>query len=328
MGTKAMAPVLIVRDLKTHFFTGEGVFKAVNGVDFEIHRGEVLGLVGESGCGKSVTSLSILRLVASPPGRIVSGEVDFGGTNLLTLSVEEIRRIRGDRISMIFQDPLTSLNPVLTIGTQLSEVFSFHRQMDQKESLAKSIDILRMTGIPTPERRIMDYPHQLSGGMRQRVMIAMALACTPSLLIADEPTTALDVTVQAQILNLINEMRYKLGTAVLLITHNMGVVAHLCDRVAVMYAGQIVEYTDVYTLFNKPEHPYTRGLLNSIPVLGIKKGELGYIKGQPPRLNRLTLGCSFLPRCPEAEDRCSMTAPELIPLKEGHHVRCIRRAVK
>lgn len=319
-------PVLELRGLKTHFFTNEGVIKAVDGVDFEIAPGEVLGLVGESGCGKSVTALSILGLVPCPPGKIVAGKILFQGKDLLSVSPREMRRIRGERISMIFQDPLTSLNPVLTIGTQISEVFRFHRQFTKEECWTNSMDMLRATGIPNADRRIKNYPHELSGGMRQRAMIAMALSCEPSLLIADEPTTALDVTVQAQILILIAEMCQKLGTAVLLITHDMGVVAKMAERVAVMYAGHVVEYADVYTLFKDPQHPYTYGLLRSLPVLGSKQGRLGFIEGMPPRLNMLPPGCPFAPRCPEVENRCTSALPELISLGGNHMVRCIKRS--
>jgi peptide/nickel transport system ATP-binding protein len=313
-----------VAGLKTHFFTGEGVIKAVDGVDLAIASGEVLGLVGESGCGKSMTALSIIGLVPSP-GRIVAGEILFKGLNLLSLSPREKRRFRGEQISMIFQDPLTSLNPVLAIGTQVSEVFMFHKRLRKKESWSNSIKMLQTVGIPSSEMRVKEYPHQLSGGMRQRTMIAMGLACKPSLLIADEPTTALDVTVQAQILDLINEMCHALGTAVLLITHNMGIVAKICDQVAVMYAGNIMEYTDVYTLFKNPQHPYTIGLLNSLPRLGEKQERLNSIKGLPPRLNSLPPGCPFWPRCPEAEKRCGDAVPELVFLNSKHKVRCIKR---
>lgn len=317
--------ILKVRGLKTHFFTSEGVIRAVNGVDFEVKPREVLGIVGESGCGKSVTSLSIMGLVASPPGKVVGGEIWFQGKNLLALSPLELQKIRGNQISMIFQDPLTSLNPVLTIGYQLTEVFTYHKLMNKIEALKRAVSVLKMTRIADPEKRVNNYPHQMSGGMRQRAMIAMALSCEPALLIADEPTTALDVTVQAQILSLIKEMRKRLGTAVLIITHDMGVVANICDRVAVMYAGNIMEYTDVRTLFKAPQHPYTQGLLESLPVLGAKKGRLGYIRGMPPRLNRLPAGCPFAPRCPEAEEQCSLALPELTSLSESHKVRCYRR---
>lgn len=314
--------ILKVSGLKTHFFTSEGVVKAVDGVDFEINRGEVLGVVGESGCGKSVSALSILRLVASPPGRILDGKIEFMGTDLRTLSDAEIRKIRGKMISMIFQDPLTCLNPVLRIGYQISEVFRFHKNLDRVKSWAASIQVLKSTEIPSPEERVTNYPHEMSGGMRQRAMIGMALACEPALLIADEPTTALDVTVQAQVLKLIKDLCRERHTAVLLITHDMGVVAKMCDRVAVMYAGRVVEYADVYTLFGRPAHPYTEALLRSLPRLGTKRNRLDSIEGQPPQVHRLPPGCAFEPRCKYSSDKCRQAAPDLNRLSEGHQVRC------
>ena len=314
--------ILKVSGLKTHFFTSEGIIKAVNGVDFEVMKGEVLGLVGESGCGKSVTALSILRLVASPPGKILDGKIEFLGTDLQTLSDGEIRKIRGKRISMIFQDPLTSLNPVLKVGYQISEVFRDHKNFDPIKSLEASVRMLKATEIPSPEEQAQHYPHEMSGGMRQRAMIAMALACDPALLIADEPTTALDVTVQAQVLKLMKQLCHELETAILLITHDMGVVANMCHRVAVMYAGRIVEYTDVMTLFKEPAHPYTRGLLKSLPRLGARRNRLDSIEGQPPQLNRLPSGCAFEPRCEWSGERCQEEMPELMSLSEGHKVRC------
>lgn len=315
-------PILKVSGLKTYFFTSEGVTKAVDGVSFEVRKGEVLGLVGESGCGKSVTALSVLRLVASPPGRILDGKIEFMDKDLLMLTDREIRKIRGSKISMIFQDPLTCLNPVLKIGYQLSEVFRYHKGLDRIESLKGSIRILKMTEIPSPEERVKNYPHELSGGMRQRAMIAMALACEPALLIADEPTTALDVTVQAQVLKLMKELCHERETAVLLITHDMGVIANMCHRVAVMYAGRVVEYTDVFTLFSEPAHPYTEALLRSLPRLGAKRNRLDSIEGQPPQLNRLPAGCAFQPRCEYSVSRCKEQAPGLLRLGEGHEVRC------
>ncbi len=314
--------ILKVSGLKTYFFTSEGVIKAVDGVDFEIKKGEVLGVVGESGCGKSVTALSILRLVASPPGRILDGRIEFMGRDLRTLSDDEIRKIRGKMISMIFQDPLTCLNPVLRIGYQISEVFRFHKGFDRLKSLGESIRMLRSTEIPSPEERVKNYPHEMSGGMRQRSMIAMALACEPALLIADEPSTALDVTVQAQVLKLMKELCRERETAILLITHDMGVVARMCQRVAVMYAGRVVEYTDVHTLFSRPAHPYAEALLRSLPRLGTKRNRLDSIEGQPPQLNRLPPGCAFEPRCQYSSERCREQAPELKRLREGHEVRC------
>jgi oligopeptide/dipeptide ABC transporter ATP-binding protein len=314
--------ILKVSGLKTYFFTSEGVIKAVDGVDFEVKKGEVLGLVGESGCGKSVTALSILRLVASPPGRILEGRIEFRGNDLRTLSDDEIREIRGKRISMIFQDPLTCLNPVLRVGYQIAEVFRFHRGLDRAGSLQGSIRMLKSTEIPSPEERVKNYPHEMSGGMRQRAMIAMALACEPALLIADEPTTALDVTVQAQVLKLMKELCRERKTAILLITHDMGVVANMCQRVAVMYAGRVVEYTDIFTLFNEPAHPYTEALLRSLPRLGAKRNRLDSIEGQPPQLHRLPPGCPFEPRCEYSAERCKEEAPGVTFLREGHEVRC------
>jgi oligopeptide/dipeptide ABC transporter ATP-binding protein len=314
--------VLKVSGLKTHFFTSEGAVKAVDGVDFEVKKGEILGLVGESGSGKSVTALSILRLVASPPGKILEGTVEFKGKDLRTLREDEIRKIRGNDISMIFQDPLTCLNPVLKIGYQISEVFRFHTGMSWKDSLKESIRMLKSTEIPSPEERAENYPHEMSGGMRQRAMIAMALSCSPSLLIADEPTTALDVTVQAQVLKLMKALCREWDTAILLITHDMGVVADMCQQVAVMYAGRVVEYTDVYTLFDKPAHPYTEALLRSLPRLGLKRDRLDTIEGLPPQLNRLPTGCAFRPRCGYSTDLCNTKTPELTRMGEGHDVRC------
>lgn len=314
--------ILKVSNLKTHFFTGEGIVKAVDGVSFEVKKGEVLGIVGESGCGKSVTALSILRLVASPPGRIVGGKIEFKGEDLVCLKEADLQKIRGEKISMIFQDPLSSLNPVLSIGYQISEVFRYHKGFNRKDSLLESIRMLKTTDIPSPGERVKNYPHEMSGGMRQRSMIALTLACQPALLIADEPTTALDVTVQAQVLSLMRELCKERGTAVLLITHDMGVVANMCDRVAVMYAGRIVEFTDVFTLFQSPAHPYTEGLLHSLPRLGSKQNRLDSIEGQPPSLNRLDPGCAFQPRCKYALSRCLEEAPESVQICEGHEIRC------
>ena len=320
-------PILEVDNLRTHFFTAGGVVPAVDGVSYHVAAGETLGVVGESGCGKSVTALSILRLVASPPGRIVGGAIRFQGTNLLDLSEREMERIRGNDISMIFQEPMTSLNPLQTAGAQISEVIRLHEGLSRRDAMDKAIDMLRRVHIPEPERRARAYPHQLSGGMRQRVMIAMALACNPRVLIADEPTTALDVTIQAQILDLMRELRQSLGTAMILITHDMGVVAENADRVVVMYAGRKVEEALVDDLFERPSHPYTRGLLASIPNLDAaaraKPGtRLNEIKGMVPVLSRLPKGCPFAPRCGLATDICRTEFPPLRALHDGHTVAC------
>ena len=318
-------PLLDIRGLRTSFHTRDGVVRAVDGIDFDVFAGEIVGLVGESGCGKSVTSLSIMRLVAKP-GRTEAGEVIFDGRDLLKLPDDEMRKIRGDRISMIFQQPTSSLNPVWDVGRQLSEVLEIHRNMKRTAARARALDLLRMVGIPDPERRLESYPHELSGGMAQRVMIAMALACEPDLLIADEPTTALDVTIQAQILDLIRNLREETGTAVILITHDLGVVAEMCDRVAVMYAGEIVEQTDVISLFRQPMHPYTRGLIASIPVPGIIRDELAVIPGNVPNLIDLPPGCRFAPRCLTRTDQDVVLAmeahPGLLEVVPGHEVRC------
>jgi oligopeptide/dipeptide ABC transporter ATP-binding protein len=318
-------PLLEVTGLRTSFYTRDGVVRAVDGIDFSVDRGEIMGLVGESGCGKSVTSLSILRLVARP-GRIDEGKVVFDGQDLLDLSDNQMRRMRGDRISMIFQQPTSSLNPVWDVGTQIEEVLRIHRGMKGTAAHDRAKELLRMVGIPDPERRLKAYPHEMSGGMAQRVMIAMALACEPELLIADEPTTALDVTIQAQILDLMRNLRDETGTAIILITHDLGVVAEMCDRVAVMYAGEIVEQTDVTTLFRDPLHPYTRGLIGSIPVVGAVKDELSVIPGNVPNLVDLPKGCRFAPRCQSRIDEDVTLAtevhPALLPVVAGHDVRC------
>jgi peptide/nickel transport system ATP-binding protein len=317
--------LLDVRGLKVRFRTDDGVVRAVDGIDFHVDRGEIMGLVGESGCGKSVTSLSIMRLVAKP-GRIEGGTIQFDGQDLLTLSDEKMRDIRGDRISMIFQQPQSSLNPVWDVGKQIAEVLELHRGMKGKVARARATELLRMVGIPDPARRLSSYPYEMSGGMAQRVMIAMALACEPELLIADEPTTALDVTIQAQILDLMRNLRDETGTAIILITHDLGVVAEMCDRVAVMYAGEIVEQTDVTTLFRRPKHPYTRGLIASIPVVGSVQDELSVIPGNVPNLIDLPTGCRFAPRCLTRIDKDVTLAteahPELLPVATGHDVRC------
>ena len=318
-------PLLEVKGLRTSFYTRDGVVRAVDGIDFHVDRGEIMGLVGESGCGKSVTSLSIMRLIAKP-GRIEAGEVLFDGENLLELRDDKMRSIRGNRISMIFQQPTSSLNPVWNVGRQIEEVLEIHRGMKGGAARGRALELLRMVGIPDPERRLKAFPHEMSGGMAQRIMIAMALACEPELLIADEPTTALDVTIQAQILDLMRVLRDETGTAIVLITHDLGVVAEMCDRVAVMYAGEIVEQTDVTTLFRRPRHPYTQGLIGSIPVVGEVKDELAVIPGNVPNLIDLPRGCRFAPRClvriEENVELATEMHPHLRPIGPGHDVRC------
>jgi len=324
-----MGILLQVRDLKTYFYTDAGVVKAVDGVSYDLKEGETLGLVGESGCGKSVSALSILRLIANPPGKIVGGEIFFEGKDLLKISEEEIRSIRGNHIAMIFQEPMTSLNPVLTVGLQIGEALELHRNMNKKETREEILRLLRMVGIPDPERRIGDYPHQFSGGMRQRVMIAMALSCNPKLLIADEPTTAVDVTIQAQLLEVVKELTSRLGTAVMLITHNLGVVARHVNRMAVMYAGRIVEQGPAAEVYAHPRHPYTIGLLASVPRLDKpRKERLVPIDGQPPNLILLPPGCSFIPRCSYRMEICSKERPELRPVGDGHFTACWANMVK
>lgn len=317
--------LLDIRGLKTYFFTEGGVVRAVDGVDFSVKRGEVLGLVGESGCGKSVTSLSIMRLI-SQPGKIVEGEVIFKDLDLLTVKEKQMRKIRGNRISMIFQQPQSCLNPVFRVGEQLAEVLYIHRNVDKKEGARRAIELLSMVGIPEPESRARSFPHELSGGMAQRVMIAMALACVPELLIADEPTTALDVTIQAQILDLMRNLRSKMDTAIILITHDLGVVAEMCDRVNVMYAGRIVEEAEVHRLFQEPKHPYTVALIGSTPVLGQADKKLVTIPGSVPNLVNLPQGCKFAPRClPRVENNlsiCTEQEPDLKMIAPNHWVRC------
>jgi len=317
--------LLTVRDLRTSFRLRDGTVRAVTGVDFSVRRGEILGLVGESGCGKSVTSLSIMRLIAQP-GYIEGGEVIFDGEDLMKVSEQRIRQIRGDRIAMIFQQPTSSLNPVFNVGFQIGEVLEVHRNMKRKGARSRALELMRMVGIPDPERRMRAYPHEMSGGMAQRVMIAMALACEPELLIADEPTTALDVTIQAQILDLMRRLQRETGTAIVLITHDLGVVAEMCDRVAVMYAGEIIEETDARSLFGRPLHPYTQGLIGSVPILGRTKEELAVIPGIVPSLVDLPPGCRFAPRCTSRETYGVIPAtevhPELSPAGTDHSVRC------
>jgi peptide/nickel transport system ATP-binding protein len=323
-------PLLEIRDLVTEFRTDRGTVRAVDGVSFEVPRRGTVGLVGESGCGKSVTALSIMRLVASPPGRIASGQVRYGGKDLLALPEAEMRAIRGNRIAMIFQEPMTSLNPVFTVGDQVGEAVRLHQQKSRRDARRIAIDMFRLVGIPSPEDRVDAYPHQLSGGMRQRVMIAMALACKPDLLIADEPTTALDVTIQAQILDLLRSLQAELGMSILLITHDLGVVAETCDEVIVMYAGRVVERARAEDLFARPRHPYTAGLLRSVPSYGEhaagdagagSRPRLVEIKGMVPPLTALPEGCKFVDRCPAAQDLCRREEPALVALA-GAQVRC------
>ncbi|NJN43624.1 MAG: ABC transporter ATP-binding protein [Anaerolineae bacterium] len=325
MVNKNAKPLLEVQNLKTYFFTEDGIVKAVDGVDFYVAPGEVLGLVGESGCGKSVTSLSIMRLVGIP-GKIVEGKVLFEDRSLLDLSEAEMVDMRGNRMSMIFQQPQSSLNPVFKVGDQVAEVLQIHRDMGKDESWDKAVDLLRLVGIPDPENKAHAFPHEMSGGQAQRVMIAMALALNPQLLIADEPTTALDVTIQAQILDLMRGLSQSMETSVILITHDLGVVAEMADRVAVMYAGQIVEETDVHTIFAEPMHPYTQGLIDSIPILGTVKERLDVIPGSVPNLVNLPDGCRFAPRCRSMADYqltiCTEVDPELVLSKPNHKVRC------
>jgi oligopeptide transport system ATP-binding protein len=322
-----MAPLLQVRGLKTQFFTQDGIVRAVDGISYDVEEGETLGLVGESGCGKSVSVLSVMRLIPSPPGKIVGGEVIFQGQNLLEMSEEDIREIRGNEMAMIFQDPMTSLNPVLKIGRQISEALELHLHMDKQQARQRTIELLEMVNIPGAADRIDDYPHQFSGGMRQRVMIAMALSCNPSLLIADEPTTALDVTIQAQFVDVVKQLRDQLNMSVIWITHDLGVVAGLAHRVAVMYAGHIVEIAKVKDLYNNPHHPYTLGLLGSIPRLDEeRKRKLTPIDGLPPDLVEPEPGCPFAPRCPFQHEydieRCLHENPGLEMVGVGHKVAC------
>jgi oligopeptide/dipeptide ABC transporter ATP-binding protein len=323
---RAEAPVIEVDQLRTYFFSAAGVIKAVDGISYAVRPGETLGIVGESGCGKSVNALSIMRLVADPPGRIVGGSIRLAGKELLTLSEIEMEAVRGNDVSMIFQEPMTSLNPLYTVGTQIAEAISLHQGVSRREAYNRSVEMLRRVSIPDPERRASTYPHQLSGGMRQRVMIAMALSCNPKVLIADEPTTALDVTIQAQILDLMRELQQATGTAIILITHDMGVIAENADRVAVIYAGKKVEEASADELFDSPSHPYTRGLLASIPHLGTLAGpgrqRLEEIKGLVPSLAQLPKGCSFAPRCAFATDECRITEPSLRALRPDHLVAC------
>ena len=320
-----MAKLLEVKNLQTQFLTSAGVVRAVDGVSYDINEGETVALVGESGCGKSVSALSIMRLVAEPAGRIVGGEILFKGRDLLKLTEEEMRDVRGRDITMIFQEPMTSLNPVLSIGRQLTEGLEIHLGMNQKAAQARAVELLGLVGIPDPQRRLTQYPHQFSGGMRQRMMVAMALACNPKLILADEPTTALDVTIQAQILELLQDLSRRLGVAMLIITHNLGVVARYADRVNVMYAGKIIEMGDAQQIYHNPQHPYTLGLLASVPRMDQARGaRLVPIEGQPPDLTRLDAGCAFRPRCRFAIDRCAAEFPPLEAVEDGHLSACWR----
>ena len=312
---------LEVENLQIDFKNDDGVFRAVNGVSFRVYKGETVCLVGESGCGKSVTAMACMRLLQEPPA-IVQGKIVFEGKDVLQMPKKELRSIRGNEIAMVFQEPMTSLNPVYTCGKQIEEAILMHQKVDKKTARQKTIDILQMVGIPSPEKRVDEYPHQLSGGMRQRVMIAMALSCHPKLLIADEPTTALDVTIQAQILELIKELRHKMGMSMILITHDLGVVAEMAERVIIMYAGEVVEETDVHRMFQRPLHPYTQGLLDSIPRLDEDKEELNVIEGVVPSPQEMPSGCRFGPRCRYCMEKCVQEAPPLMRCTDGHYIRC------
>ncbi len=317
--------LLEVNNLTTHFFTSDGVVKAVDGINYHVDEGEILGIVGESGCGKSVSALSLMRLVADPPGKIVDGEVTFEDKDLLQLGDAEMRSIRGNRMAMVFQEPMTSLNPVLTIGRQITETLELHQNMTKSQARERAVELIRMVGISDAGSRLTDYPHQFSGGMRQRVMIAMALSCNPKLIIADEPTTALDVTIQAQILELMRELAQQFGTALIIITHNLGVVARYAHRVVVMYAGKIIETGTAAEIYKNPRHPYTLGLLKSVPRLDeTVRTSLDPIEGLPPDLIDLPVGCSFQPRCPYAFERCTQETPYLMEHSEAHTTACWR----
>jgi oligopeptide/dipeptide ABC transporter ATP-binding protein len=323
-----MGRLLTVKDLKIYFHILAGTVRAVEGVDFHIDQGETLGVVGESGCGKSVTAMALLQLIPMPPGELVRGSAEFEGSDLLRLDSDKIRKVRGNRISMIFQEPMTSLNPVFTIGNQIGEAIQLHQGLNARQAEEKAVEMLDLVGIPDPHRRVKEYPHLLSGGMRQRVMIGMALSCNPALLIADEPTTALDVTVQAQILELMLDLQKKINMSILMITHNLGVIAEVANRVVVMYCGKIVESADVHSIFHKPMHPYTRQLLASVPHLGVEQTRLQEIPGVVPSLYALPPGCDFHPRCAEAAEACKLRSPDLSELEPGHWVACDRAARK
>ena len=320
-----MATLLEVKNLKTHFFTMDGVVKAVDGVSYELNEGETLGLVGESGCGKSVSALSVMRLIPDPPGKIIDGEILLDGEDILKIDMEGMREVRGAKIAMVFQEPMTSLNPVLTVERQITETLQLHMGMSKLESQRESVNLLTRVGIPDPELRIKQYPHQFSGGMRQRVMIAMALSCNPRLIIADEPTTALDVTIQAQILDLMKSLTTELGVALIVITHNLGVVARYADRVNIMYAGKVIERGEAREIYSNPRHPYTVGLLRSVPRLDLpRRAKLDPIEGQPPDLINLPPGCAFRERCRWAIDKCATDTPELVETSDGHLSACFR----
>ena len=320
-----MATLLEVKNLKTHFFTMDGVVKAVDGVSYELEEGETLGLVGESGCGKSVSALSVMRLVPDPPGKIIEGEILLEGEDILKIGMDDMREIRGGKIAMVFQEPMTSLNPVLTVERQLTETLQLHKGMSNQESRNEAVNLLARVGIPDPETRVKQYPHQFSGGMRQRVMIAMALSCNPRLIIADEPTTALDVTIQAQILDLMKALTTEFGVALIVITHNLGVVARYADRVNIMYAGKVIERGSALEIYANPRHPYTVGLLRSVPRLDLpRRAKLDPIEGQPPDLINLPPGCAFRARCRWAIDKCATDSPELMEAGEGHVSACWR----
>jgi oligopeptide/dipeptide ABC transporter ATP-binding protein len=318
-----VATLLEVKDLRTYFYTFEGVVKAVDGVTYEVEEGETLGLVGESGCGKSVSALSLMRLIPDPPGKIVDGQLLFDGEDILKIDMDDMRRVRGAKMSMVFQEPMTSLNPVLTLEKQLSETLQLHKGMDREAARQESANLLARVGIPDPERRVRQYPHQFSGGMRQRVMIAMALSCNPKLIVADEPTTALDVTIQAQILELMKSLTHEFGVALIVITHNLGVVARYADRMNIMYAGKIIERGASSEVYSNPRHPYTVGLLKSVPRLDLpRRAKLDPIEGQPPDLVNLPPGCAFRDRCKFAVDKCAKEAPPLMQVGEGHWSAC------
>ncbi|KAA1276557.1 MAG: ABC transporter ATP-binding protein [SAR202 cluster bacterium] len=320
-----MSPLLEVKNLRTHFYTFEGVVKAVDGVSYDLEEGETLGLVGESGCGKSVSAMSLMRLIPDPPGKIVDGEILFEGQDVLQLSMDEMRHIRGAKMSMVFQEPMTSLNPVLNLEKQLGETLQLHKGMTKQEARQESVELLARVGIPDPERRVRQYPHQFSGGMRQRVMIAMALSCNPRVIIADEPTTALDVTIQAQILELMKGLTQEFGVAMIVITHNLGVVARYADRMNIMYAGKIIERGESAEIYSNPRHPYTVGLLKSVPRLDLpRRTRLDPIEGQPPDLIAVPKGCAFRERCKWAVDKCATEEPGLESVAEGHYSACWR----